>query len=405
MRLNCSSNPGQSAQWRVRLQGQRPSTNSKLPLLFVLGTRPEAIKLAPVIRKIRDDGGSPRLLFTAQHRTLASDVLEYFGIVPDFDLDIMIDGQSPSGVAARVLEGVDSILELESPEVVIVQGDTTTAMATALAAFHRRIPVAHVEAGLRSGVIDDPFPEEVNRRLIARVASRHFAPTERNRANLLAEGVRDEQITVTGNTVIDALEMIMADRRPELVPPICREFDERKRKLVLLTTHRRENFGAGQRGIFRAVRTIVDEIEDIEIVFPMHPNPEVAKGVAEHLPDHPRIHRISPIEYPSFIHLLSRAWLIMTDSGGLQEEAPALGVPTLVLRRTTERPELVESGSGLLVGIEAGAIVEAVACLHKDSDRYRNMARRRHPFGASGAAAIIARWAETRPLVEGTDSR
>lgn len=365
-------------------------------LLFVLGTRPEAIKLAPVIRTIRGDGGTPRLLFTAQHRALATDVLEYFGIVPDFDLDIMIDAQSPSDVAARVLQGVDSILERERTELVIVQGDTTTAMATALAAFHRKIPVAHVEAGLRSGVIDNPFPEEMNRRLIGRLASRHFAPTERNRASLLTEGVPDALITVTGNTVIDALEIIMADRRPELLPPIVREIEERRKRMVLMTTHRRENFGDGQKGIFRAARAIVDEAEDIEIVFPMHPNPEVARGVAAHLAEHPRIHRIPPVMYPSFIHLLSRAWLIMTDSGGLQEEAPALGIPTLVLRRTTERPELIESGSGLLVGIESDAIVDAFMRLRNEPDHYEYMAQRRYPFGTAGAAAAIARWAARR---------
>ncbi len=363
-----------------------------LSLLFVLGTRPEAIKLAPIIQRIRDDGGRTQILFTAQHRTLAADVLDYFGIVPDHDLNIMTESQSPSGVAARVLEGIDPILVDQAPDIVVVQGDTTTAMAAALAAFHRRIPVAHVEAGLRSGVTKDPFPEEMNRRLIARLASRHFAPTEQNRRNLIAEGVPDARITITGNTVIDALEIIIADHRPELVPSIAREILGRGRRMILLTTHRRENFGAGQQGIFEAIGEILTEDQEVEVVFPMHPNPEVAKGVGRHLPGHPRVHPIPPVAYPSFIHLLARAWLVMTDSGGLQEEAPALGVPTLVLRRTTERPELIASGSGILVGIERDAIIEEVQRLRDDTLHYQRMSQPRYPFGQGGAARKVANW-------------
>jgi len=359
-------------------------------VLFILGTRPEAIKLAPVIRHLRLRGATPRVLFTAQHRTLASDVLDYFGVVPDHDLNVMTEGQSISGVAARVLEGIDPILVAESPPLVVVQGDTTTAMAAALAAFHRRIPVAHVEAGLRSGVIDDPFPEEMNRRLISRLASLHCAPTERNRQHLLDEGVDESAVRVTGNTVVDALQSIMDDPRPDLLPPVAAEIAERGHRMIVLTTHRRENFGAGQQAIFEAVGDLVAEISDIEIVFPMHPNPEVTSAASAHLVVHPRVHRVAPMPYPSFVHLLARSWVVLTDSGGLQEEAPALGVPTLVVRRTTERPELIESGSGLLVGVDRKTIATEVRRLVVDADRYEAMAQTRFPFGTGGAVERVA---------------
>ncbi len=361
-------------------------------ILIVLGTLPEAIKLAPVISLLKKDGSIDlRVIFTGQHRTLAASIFEFFDIDIDHDLEIMTHAQSSSQIAARVLLALDPIIDESKPDWILVQGDTTSAVAAALAGFYRRVRVAHVEAGLRSGVADDPFPEEMNRRIISRLASLHFVPTERNRVNLIAERVNEDCIRITGNTVIDAMEAILADDDPALLPDIAREIAGRNNRMVLLTTHRRENFGDGQRGIFEAIGDIVEEHRDIEIVYPMHPNPAVTEGADEYLPSHERIHRMPPVDYPRFLHLMSRAWLVMTDSGGLQEEAPALGLPTLVLRRTTERPELIECGSGELVGIDRTAIVEAVRRLSTNRDLYASMSERRYPFGEGGAAAEILR--------------
>lgn len=359
-------------------------------MFIVFGTRPEAIKLAPVISLLRKDSAIDlQVIFTGQHRTLAASIFEHFGIEIDRDLEIMTHGQSSSEIAARVLMALDPIIKEKRPNWIVVQGDTTSAVAAAMAGFYGRVAVAHLEAGLRSGVADDPFPEEMNRRLISRLASLHFVPTERNRSNLLAEGIDDNIIRVTGNTVIDAMESILAEDEATMLPAIARAVASRNNRLVLLTTHRRENFGEGQRGIFEAIGDIVAEHADIEVVYPMHPNPAVTEGADEYLPHHERIHRIEPVDYPRFVHLMSHAWLVMTDSGGLQEEAPALGIPTLVLRRTTERPELIESGSGEIVGIDRTAIVAAVRRLSTDSDLYTSMSQRRFPFGTGGAAAKI----------------
>ncbi len=360
-------------------------------ILVVIATRPDVVKLAPVIDVLRGmpEQFSVRVLFTSQHRDLAASILEYFDLRPDYDLDVMTAGQSPADVTARVLERVAAIYQAERPDLVMVQGDTTSAMAAALGAFYGKIPVAHVEAGLRTEQAYDPFPEEMNRRLITRLASVHFAATEANRRALLHENVPAESIYVTGNPVIDALGRIVADRK--VAPPlIAQEIAGRGNRIVVLTTHRRENFGEPQRDIFRAVRAVVDRYRDLEIVFPVHPNPAVAGAIAEHLPEHPRIHRIEPLDYPPFVRLLAMAHFVMTDSGGLQEECPALGRPVLVLRATTERQEIIEAGSGVLVGIAYDAIVAAVDALMNDPALYDRMATPRYPFGEGDAAGRIA---------------
>lgn len=367
----------------------------------MLGTRPEVIKLAPVVRALRarDDVPAVRVAFTSQHRELARGIAETFDLRADFDLDIMTAAQQPHQVAARVQEGLQGVLAEVRPALVMVQGDTTTAMAAAMAAFYAKIPVAHVEAGLRTDDLYNPFPEEMNRRLITRLAALHFAATHANRDALLAEGVPDAAIHVTGNPVIDAVEWILADGRAEL-PEVARAVIERGNRLLLLTTHRRENFGAPQAAILRAVGSIVGMFPDVEVVFPVHPNPAVHKAVAEHLPEHSRIHRLGPLEYLAFINLLAVSHLVLTDSGGLQEEAPALGKPTLVLRTTTEREEMIAAGSGLLVGTEQDVIVSAAVALLSDDAAYRAMATPRFPFGEGGAseriAAAVADWLRRR---------
>lgn len=360
-------------------------------ILVAFGTRPEAVKLAPVIRALREasDRFATVVVFTSQHRDLASSIIEYFDIRPDYNLDVMTMAQSPSEVTARVLGAIEGVYMRESPDLVLVQGDTTTAMASALGAFYRKIPAAHVEAGLRTGSIYNPFPEEMNRRLIGTLASLHLAATDANRDALLHENVAAETIHVTGNPVIDALRMILDDKGRSVPPAIASEIIARGNRIVLLTTHRRENFGEPQREIFHAVSTIVEQHPSIEIIFPVHPNPVVAEAIRSDLPPHPRIHLIEPLDYPPFIHLLSMSHLVLTDSGGLQEEAPALGVPVLILRTTTEREEVITAGSGRLVGVRKDAIIAAVDELLNDNEVYARMAVRRYPFGEGGAAGKI----------------
>ncbi|MEO5930224.1 MAG: UDP-N-acetylglucosamine 2-epimerase (non-hydrolyzing) [Candidatus Kapaibacterium sp.] len=362
-------------------------------ILVVMGTRPDVVKLAPVVHALRraDDRFDTRVLFTSQHRDLAASMIEYFDLRPDHDLDIMTAGQSPSGITARLLGLLDDLYEADRPDRVIVLGDTTSAMAAAMAAFHRKISVAHVEAGLRTGSRYNPFPEEMNRRLITQLADLHFAATEANRENLLRENVHPGSIHVTGNPVIDALGHILND--PAAIPPRqASEILARRNRIILLTTHRRENFGEAQQAIFAAIGGIVEEHDDVEVVFPVHPNPAVAEAIAEWLPPHPRIHCIEPLDYPAFIRLLSLAHLVLSDSGGLQEEAPALGRPLLVLRTTTERREAVDAGAAILAGVEEEAIMLHARHLLTDADAYAAMAVPRFPFGAGGAAERIVEW-------------
>jgi UDP-N-acetylglucosamine 2-epimerase (non-hydrolysing) len=363
-------------------------------ILIVVGTRPEAIKMAPVARRLMDrQGVALRLCVTAQHRAMLDDALRIFGLEPDYDLDLMRPGQTLSGVASAVLRELDPVLEAWRPDWLLVQGDTTTTTAAALAAFHRRIPVGHVEAGLRTGDLANPWPEEANRRITTILARRHYCPTERAREALRAEGIADAAILVTGNTVVDALEMAVAaiDRAPALQAALRRRFDwlADDRRLILVTGHRRESFGAGFEQICCALARL-GERPDVQIVYPVHFNPNVRGPVFEALGGRPGITLIDPLDYLAFVWLMRRSYFILTDSGGVQEEAPAFGKPVLVLRETTERPEAVEAGGSRLVGANADRIVAECEMLLDRPNRHETMSGIGNPFGDGAAAGRIA---------------
>ncbi len=356
-------------------------------ILTVLGTRPEAIKLAPVIRELHKHRSQAESLVcvTAQHRQMLDQALQWFEIEPDIDLDLMQPGQSLTGFASRALAAVGEVLQEVQPDLVLVQGDTTTVMVAALAAFYQRRAVGHVEAGLRTSRRDDPFPEEINRRVTSVLATYHFAPTQRAAEALRAEHVPDDAIFVTGNTVVDAL--LFTVRRPVRLDL---GFDLDGRRLILVTAHRRESFGERFEALCLAVRDIVDQNPDVEIVYPVHLNPNVRDPVYRILDRRARIHLLEPLRYEQFAHLMARADLILTDSGGIQEEAPALGKPTLVLRETTERPEAIEAGTAILVGADRERIAAETARLLHDAEAYGAMAKAACPFGDGKAAQRIA---------------
>lgn len=354
-------------------------------ILIAIGTRPEAIKLAPVVRALeKSPWANVRLLATAQHRELLDHALGVFGLTPDIDLDIMQPEQNLTELTSRLLPKLDAVLASESPDAVLVQGDTTTVMAVALAAYYRRIPVGHVEAGLRSGDLYNPFPEEMNRIVADRISRWLFAPTDGARDHLLAEGIAAERIHVTGNTVIDALLEVAS--RPDLPEPVSLPDGAR---MILVTAHRRENFGAPLADIFGAVRDLAERRDDVCFVCPVHPNPSVTEAADRWLADHPRILRTAPMDYLQLVATLKRAHLVLTDSGGLQEEAPALGRPVLVTRTRTERPEAVAAGVAKLVGPDREAIVRNVERLLDDADAYQAMAAGASPYGDGHAAARI----------------
>jgi UDP-N-acetylglucosamine 2-epimerase (non-hydrolysing) len=348
----------------------------------VVGTRPEAIKLAPVVQALRrQDDLETRLVATAQHREMLDQALAVFGLAPDVDLDLMRPGQGLAELTARLLTGLAETFAAERPDLVLVQGDTTTVLTAAMAAFYERIPVGHVEAGLRSGDRYDPFPEEANRRLAGVLASLHFAPTERARRHLLAEGVPAERVVLTGNTVIDALQHVVG-RLPPLPPPDGR-------RLLLLTAHRRENWGEPIRRVCRAVRDVLDARPDVALVFPVHRNPVVRDVVWAELGGHPRIELREPADYAAMVDLERRCYLALTDSGGLQEELPSLGKPVLVLRETTERPEAVEAGCARLIGTAREAVAAHLLELLDDRRAYAAMAQVANPFGDGRASERI----------------
>lgn len=321
-------------------------------VLFCLGTRPEMIKMAPLIHEVRRQGGHAVFVNSGQHADLLTPLFDLFDLQPDHDLAAMSPGQSLNTLGAKIIERLDPILEQEKPDYVIVQGDTATAVAGAMAAFNRKIPVGHVEAGLRSGNPLSPFPEEMNRRLVSQIATLHFAATEHNRATLLAEGIPAHSIHVTGNTVVDALFQTLASTQPG--PAVHSLRDQVKgRKLVLLTTHRRENFGDTMRTHLRTLRAFTQAHPDLCVVFPVHPNPAVKEAAVQELMGCDQVILTAPMGYADFVHLLSDAWLLVSDSGGIQEEAASLGKPILVLRENTERPEGVHAGVARLVGERA----------------------------------------------------
>ena len=358
-------------------------------VLVVLGTRPEAIKLAPVIDALRRaaDQFDVKVCVTGQHREMLRPILDLFAISPDRDLDLMSPNQKLAGLTSAVLTEMTRILEDLRPEWVVVQGDTTTAFAASLAAFYQNVRVAHVEAGLRTGDMRQPFPEEANRRIADILADLHFAPTERARRNLLREGADPATVFVTGNTVIDALRHVVALEYDVLSSPLAAL--PRGRRIVLVTAHRRESFGRGLAAICRALRRLADDVPDIQIVYPVHLNPNVGDAVHERLGGHPRISLIPPLDYASLLQLMRRSTIILTDSGGIQEEAPSLAKPVLVLRAATERPEAVEAGCARIVGTDEEVIVREARRLLEDAEAYARMAQVANPFGDGRAGDRI----------------
>jgi len=361
-------------------------------ILVVFGTRPEAIKLAPLIHELRTTPGvDVRVCSTAQHREMTDQVVQFFRLPVDYDLNLMQPEQTLSQLTSRLFSRLEPVVQEADPDVVIVQGDTTTAFAAAMAGFYARKPVAHVEAGLRSRHKFAPFPEEINRRLISHIADYHFAPTPRAQHNLAAEGVR-EHVWMVGNTVIDALFLAL-----RLLEHRAPKWDQRgkfrsidfSKRILLVTAHRRENFGAPLREISLALRDLVQAFPEIEVVFPVHPNPRVQQTVSEILAAVPRIHLLPPLTYPEFVGLMQRSYLVLTDSGGVQEEAPSLGKPVLVLREVTERVEGIEAGVARLVGTQRARIVAETSLLLTDQALYQRMAQTKNPYGDGDSALKI----------------
>jgi UDP-N-acetylglucosamine 2-epimerase (non-hydrolysing) len=362
----------------------------KLKILTVLGTRPEAIKMAPVIREFAKYTSriTSEVCVTAQHRQMLDQVLDLFTIHPDFDLNLMQEGQTPSEVAASIIKQLEPILQEEKPDWVLVQGDTTTAMAASIAAYYNRVKVGHVEAGLRTHDKWQPYPEEINRRITGVIADLHFAPTNRSQQNLLEDGVRKENILITGNPVIDALHWV-ADQKYD---GRIFNFAVDEARIILVTAHRRENFGKPLMAICRALRTVAEKYGDkVRIVYPVHLNPNVQEPVNRILKGISNITLLPPLDYLPLVWLMKHAYLVLTDSGGIQEEAPGLGKPVLVMREVTERPEAVEAGTVKLVGTDSNTIVKAVIHLLDDADEYRKMATAVNPYGDGLAAQRIVK--------------
>jgi UDP-N-acetylglucosamine 2-epimerase (non-hydrolysing) len=356
----------------------------KFTILVVFGTRPEAIKMAPVVKILKAEQAlNVRVCVTAQHREMLDQVLNLFDIVPDYDLDLMRPEQSLFEITSGALNGLKKVFSEVSPDLVLVHGDTTTTLAASLAAYYNRIPVGHVEAGLRTGNIYSPWPEEINRKVAGTITRLHFAPTEKSKQNLLAENIPEDHIVVTGNTVIDALLEVVDKLYGEAATR--RQLDKALRidptkRLLLVTGHRRESFGKGFRQICEALKRLALR-DDIQIIYPVHLNPNVKGPVEEHLGAMERVHLIPPQDYLPFVHLMHRAHVILTDSGGVQEEAPSLGKPVLVMRDTTERPEAVDAGTVRLVGTDADLIVREVSSLLDDQKAYEAMSRAHNPYG------------------------
>ncbi len=358
-----------------------------LKVLTVFGTRPEAIKMAPLVLALQQtEGINTQVAVTAQHREMLDQVLKLFQIKPDYDLNIMKTGQTLFDITTRALTGLKDVLDQAKPDLVLVHGDTSTTFVASLAAFYKQIPVGHVEAGLRTNNKYSPYPEEMNRRLTGVLADLHFAPTAKAKENLLREGIDAKSIFVTGNTVIDALKATVREdytfNHRELD-----SIDFRQKRVLLVTTHRRENLGEPMREIYLALRDIVDNYPDVEIVFPVHKNPAVRGMAQQVLGATPRVHLIEPLDYQPFINLMQRCYLVLTDSGGMQEEAPALGKPVLVLRDTTERPEAVQAGTVRLIGTQKDAVLRHTRELLEDPAAYNKMAEAVNPYG-DGLASL-----------------
>ncbi|MBC9784524.1 UDP-N-acetylglucosamine 2-epimerase (non-hydrolyzing) [Heliobacterium chlorum] len=358
-----------------------------IKVLSIFGTRPEAIKMAPVVKALEryPEQIISKVAVTAQHREMLDQVLKLFQITPDHDLNIMAPEQTLYDVTSKALLGLKPVLEAERPDVVLVHGDTTTTFVASLAAYYQQIAVGHVEAGLRTHNKYSPFPEEMNRKLTGAIATLHFAPTSTSQQNLRQEGVSEDNIYITGNTVIDAL---LATVRPdyEFIDPALNKIDFKNREILLVTTHRRENLGEPMRQVYRALYTVLESRPQAEIIFPVHKNPAVRRVVSEVLGEHPRVHLVEPMDYEPFVNLMARATLVLTDSGGMQEEAPSLGKPVLVLRDTTERPEAVVAGTVKLVGTDAETIIRETLTLLEDRSAYDAMANAVNPYGDGKAS-------------------
>lgn len=363
---------------------------AKLKVMTVFGTRPEAIKMCPLVLEMRKhpDEIEPLVAVTAQHREMLDQVLHLFGITPDYDLNIMSAGQTLYDVTEKALRGLQKVLEEAKPDLVLVHGDTTTTFAGALAAFYAQIPVGHVEAGLRTGNKYSPFPEEMNRKLTGALADYHFAPTATSKANLLRENVPEAKIVVTGNTVIDALKTTVKKDYRFDDDALHEELDSGKR-LILMTTHRRENLGEPMRHVYKALCEVLRTHPGVEAIFPVHKNPKVRQIVNEELGHLPQVHLIEPLDYEPFANLMARVDIVLTDSGGIQEEAPALGKPVLVLRDTTERPEAVSAGTVKLIGTAYEDVLRETNLLLDDAVHYRSMAEAVNPYGDGEACARI----------------
>lgn len=362
----------------------------KIKVMTVFGTRPEAIKMAPVVLELGKYPGviEPVVAVTAQHRDMLDQVLKLFNITPDYDLDIMAAGQTLFDITSKAMMGLDKVLQKEKPDIVLVHGDTTTTFAGALAAYYHQISVGHVEAGLRTHNKYSPFPEEMNRKLTGSIADMHFAPTETSEHNLLGESVDENSIYVTGNTVIDALHKTVNDGFV-FDNEVLQNIDYRNKRIILVTTHRRENLGEPMRNVYKALKQLTIDFDDVEIVFPVHKNPKVREVVKAELGGLDKVYLVDPLDYEPFANLMHRAYMILTDSGGVQEEAPALGKPVLVLRDTTERPEAVEAGTVKLIGTDEKVVYDEARKLLTDQKEYNSMAEACNPYGDGRASQRI----------------
>ena len=360
----------------------------KLKVMSVFGTRPEAVKMAPLVLELqRRPEITSTVCVTAQHREMLDSVLDIFRITPDYDLDVMESGQTLSGITTRVMNGIDAVLAEARPDVVLVHGDTTTTFSAALAAFYHKITVGHVEAGLRTWDKYSPWPEEMNRQMVGRIADLHFSPTFQNTENLKKEGISDG-IFITGNTAIDALKYTIGDG--SFSNPVLKSLDFDSKRVIAMTCHRRENYGVPMENIFSAVRRLVEAFPDTELVYPVHLSPVVQDAAKRHLSGTDRIHLIDPLDVVEMHRLISKSYMVMTDSGGLQEEAPSLGKPTLVLRNETERPEAVAAGTVALAGVESVKIYDIASLLLNDREKYDCMAKAVNPYGDGHACPRIA---------------
>lgn len=370
----------------------------KIKTLIIFGTRPEAVKMAPIIKVLKNDENFiTKVCVTAQHRDMLDQVLKIFDIEPDYDLNIFQKGQTLTQITCRALMGLEEVIEEFKPDLILVQGDTTTVFTGALAAFYHQVKIGHVEAGLRSNNLYSPYPEEANRMLTGVITDFHFAPTKTSRQNLLREGYDDNKIFITGNTSIDSLFQVI-DSSYKFDNPLINNIDFRNKKVILLTAHRRENIGEPMENIFSSIKDIINQNQDVEVIYPMHLNPKVREIAKKILGNMDRVHLIEPLDYLPFTNLMAKCYLVVTDSGGIQEEAPSLGKPVIVVRQETERPEGIESGTAKLVGVDKNDIYNVLHILINDKDEYGKMANAVNPYGDGKAAEHIVNAIKSKML-------